>query len=1038
MNLKFLLKKLRFCLSVAVFFISFSSLSGQDDLNVTGTVTDETGKALPGVNVMVKGTTTGVITDLQGEYNIKVPSEESVLVFSFVGYLNEERVVGDQGVIDVTLSEDVQQLSEVVVIGYGAVKKSDLTGAVSSVNADEMQKVATTNIGEALQGRAAGVMVSKSSGKPGAGAEIKIRGINSINSTDPLWVVDGVKGAPIGSIDDVESISILKDAAASAIYGKDAANGVIIVTTKRGAENKTSFKFRAYNSWNITPEFPEPITSNQLAEARITALRNGEVPEETIQDQYGYYLQDFDVSTDWADELLRTGNLQYYYLSASGGDEKANYYISGNVQDQTGTVIENEYTSYNLKINSDLNITDWLLIGESINFSHSDEIPLSNQQGDRLFKQVFRALPMIPVYDETNIAGGGFGYAPFEAQWNGANPVAVLKQYDGFRKNNQLFANVHVELQPFKSLKWRTNLSGRYFWANNEDLVLPQVHGTNQDLRNQYRYELVENSNQSLNSFLTFNKDFGRHSLTLMQGMEAESLSSSWMWSHVFELKSTDVLDTDITDDPESLATEMDKGYGAEYGYFGRLIYDFDDKYLLQANYRYDYSAKFGPDYSAGFFPSFSLGWRISQEQSMQGYAWLNDLKIRGGWGLSGIDNIGQYQYIQYYTARGYQDFGGSLLQGMHLSRIPNYTIKWEEIEQLNFGVDFSFLGNKIYGSVDYYDKTTTDMLIPIDIPTQTGFGNFLGNRGEVKNNGFDFSLNYQNTFNELFFRLSATANYNKNEVIETYGTEETPNILTSSSDFFTISRTEEGHPLAAFYGYVADGIINSQEQLDILNSGASDGFYQSAQTKPGDILFKDIASIDENGNIVMTPDGQVTEVDQTFIGSPWPDWFYGLNLTLEYKNFDFNMFWTGQLGNEIFNETRVWTDQMYGDANTSINVLDAWSEENPDGSVPRLTSNDQNENFKKPSSYFVEDGSYLRLKNLQLGYTLPKTLTNRVQVQSMRIYFSGLNLLTLTDYSGVDPEFVTSSIGNRIQGVDRVDNYPQYRSYTVGIQLEF
>jgi len=366
------------------------------------------------------------------------------------------------------------------------------------------------------------------------------------------------------------------------------------------------------------------------------------------------------------------------------------------------------------------------------------------------------------------------------------------------------------------------------------------------------------------------------------------------------------------------------------------------------------------------------------------------------------------------------------------------HAIKWEEITQLNLGLDFSFLSNKIYGTLDFYDKTTTDMLIRIDIPTQTGFSNYLGNRGEVKNRGFDFSLNYRTNFNDLFFTASFTANYNENEVIDTYGTEETPNILTSSSDFFTISRTEEGHPLASFYGYVADGIISSQEQLDELNESAPDGFYQSPNTKPGDILYDDIASIDENGNIVMSPDGQITEADQTFIGSPWPDWFFGLNLILEYKNFDFTMFWTGQTGNEIFNETKVWLDQMYGDANTSTNILDAWSIDNTDGNIPRLTSNDQNENFKKPSSYFIEDGSYLRLKNLQLGYTLPESLTNRLNIQNLRIYFSGLNLLTFTNYSGVDPEFVTSSGGNSLQGVDRVDNYPQFKSYTVGIQFKF
>jgi len=1039
--------KIHFLL-ITVGFVGINFASGQSGIEIRGKITDNSGQGIPGANVQVEGTKIGAISNLDGNYTITVPSQESVLIYSFIGFLSEKILVGQKNTIDIVLIEDIQKLSEVVVIGYGTMKKADLTGAVSTVDAEDMQKLAVTDVGEALQGRAAGVMVSKSSGKPGAGSEIKIRGINSINQTDPLWVVDGVKGAPIGSMDDVESISILKDAAAAAIYGKEGANGVIIVTTKRGEKGSSKVNFHAYTSWNFLPEMPDLLNANQYAETRIKGLLNGGTEMDVINDSYGYYLQNFDQSTNWKDEIFRAGQLQNYTLSGSGGTEKANYYVSGNIVNQTGNVIENNYSSYNFKINTDLQINDWLRIGESVNFRHSDETPLNQRQGERIYRQLYRALPSIPVYDDTNINGGGFGYAPDSAQWNGANPVANYKLYDGFRKKDRFFANVYAEIRPFESLSWRTDISGRYGWDKNEDLFYPFYHiNNNQDPRNEYRYQLTESMTQRISSFLTFNKNIGLHGLSLMQGFEAEENHSSSIQTSAIELNSLLILDADQIDDQIGVeSSQMDKGHIAEFGYFGRLTYGYNEKYLFQANYRYDYSVKFGSAYAAGLFPSFSAGWRISKEPFMRQYSWLSDLKIRGGWGITGIDNIGQYKYQLYYAdsqsgvgAAGYQDFGGVLYQALHIREIPNNTIKWEEVEQLNIGVDFALYSNKLSGSVDYYKKTTTDMLIPLDIPTQTGFSSFLGNKATNLNQGVDLIVSYKSNLGNAFLSVSGNATYNNNEVIDLQSTEDSPNFLTSGSiEFSPINRTQEQYSIASFYGFLADGIITSQEQIDALNEAAPDGTYQNAGTQPGDILYRDIASRDANGNIVMVPDGQITEEDQTFIGSPWPDWIFGLNVNLTFKSFDFNMQFTGQQGNKIFNEVKVWTDQMYGDANTSTAVLDAWSLDNPNGVIPRLTSSDLNENFIRPSTYFIENGSFVRLKNIQIGYTLPSTIANKIFTQNLRVYVSALNLLTFTSYSGIDPEFVNQSTSNKRQGVDQIDNYPQFKSYTLGIQVEF
>jgi TonB-dependent starch-binding outer membrane protein SusC len=1020
-----------------IFLLLFKSptvLFGQQ--TITGNVVDETSsEPLPGVSVFVKGTTVGTSTDISGNYSITIPSDNNVLVFSFIGYLTEEMLVEGRSKLDVRLVPSLQHLEEIVVVGYGTIRKSDLTGSISSVKGEDIRRMPVLNAAEAIQGKASGAYVSRTSGRPGAGSSIKIRGVGSINRIDPLWVVDGVKGAPIGNLDDIESIEILKDASSAAIYGAEAAGGVILVTTRRGSRD-TKINVHSYYSSNQTMDLPRLLDANQYSILLLQTLERDGIDMTGYQE---YWDREWDRSTNWADVMFQTGFIHNHTISASGGSENANYYLAGGYADQKGTYYGSGFESFNFKINSDIRVNDWLKVGESLTFSTHVKRP--EQAGSGIYTSILRSSPTIPVYDPTNLRGGGYGYLPdslaYSAQYAGGNPFMEANLVEKFENDKTLFANFYAEIAPVKKLSWRTNVVGRFDWDEDEYFQNPTYHSVfNHRQYNTLEKQLYTNNYFMMNSFATYAGVSGSHSYSFMQGFEASYREALMIKTEGRDIPNPRIRNTQMGD-PNFLKSTMNNEYGAKYSYFGRINYALLDKYLFTGNYRLDASDKFGTNYSTGLFPSISVGWRLSQEGFMNNVAFFDDLKIRLGWGILGIDNIPSYLFSSTYNQYGYSGFGSdaytNLIPGRHINHFSNTDIRWEEIEQWNLGVDFAILGNKLLGSFEYYDKTTSNMLVNINLPLSSGFGNARINNGEISNKGIDMTLNWQQSINRLRLNISGNASRNVNKVMNLRDPVGTNFFIHSNQ-----SRTEEGYPVASFYGYVVDGIIRSQEEVDVLNQDSPDGVYQNSGTGPGDLLYRDFASIDEDGNIVMIPDGKVTAADQTFIGNPWPDWVFGFTVRADWNSFDLGMFWQGVFGIDIYNENKTFTEALFSDYNSSTRILDAWSPENPGGNIPRVSYNDPNRNFQHISSYFIEDGSYLRLKNIQLGYTLPARLANVVAMRNARVYISGINQVTITRYSGVDPEFVSSESNNLSQMVDATRNYPQYKSWVFGLQIDF
>lgn len=1008
-------------------FLTLSSISAQCQEKISGVVFDGlTNEPLVGVNIRIKDKMIGTVTDIEGSFSLTVSEDDNHLVFSYVGYEEMEVALDGRTFIRVSLSPSMATLSEMVVVGYGTIRKSDLTGSVASVKGEDIRRMPVINAAEAIQGKASGTFVSRTSGQPGAGSTIKIRGIGSINRIDPLWVVDGVKGAPIGNLDDIESIEILKDASAAAIYGTEAAGGVILVTTRRGSQKETKISAHSFYSSNTTMDFPTLLDANQYSRILLSTLVNDGIDTTGYN---SYWNRDWPTSTNWVDVMFQTGFIHNHTLSASGGNEQANYYLAGGFADQKGTYYSSAYRSFNFKINSDIKVKEWLKVGESLTFVSSLSTP-EKTEGTGIYRSVIRATPTIPVYDPTNIRGGGYGYIPdslaTSAQWAGGNPFAEANLVEGFNEKKTLFANFYAELSPIPGLTWRTNAVGRFNWNESEHFRNPTYHST--FTRQQYNTLSKNLSNGKyymLNSFATLSKQSGNHSYSVMQGFEASYSTSLAIATEGRDIPNPKVRNTQMGD-PNFLKSTMGNGRGASYSYFGRLNYAFSEKYLFTGNYRLDASEKFGPNYSTGFFPSLSAGWRVSQEGFMQNQTIFDDLKVRLGWGILGIDNIPSYLFAPSYSQQGYTGFGtdaySNLIPGRYISFFANQDIRWEEIEQWNFGIDFAILGSKLFGSIEYYDKATSNMLVNINLPQSSGFGSARINNGEISNKGIDMILTWQHRVNDLSYSFSGNAAYNVNKVLSLRDPIGTSFFIHAGQ-----SRTEEGFPLASFYGYVAEGIIRSQQELEALNMGSPDGVYQKPQTTLGDIRYKDL-----NG------DGKITAEDQTFIGNPWPDWVYGFTALASWKSFDISMFWQGVYGIEIYNQNKIYTEALFSDYNTSTRILDAWSPENPGGKIPRISYNDPNQNFQNISSYFIEDGSYLRLKNIQLGYTLPKKAARIAFMSNARVYISGMNLITLTKYTGVDPEFVSNTGSNTSQMVDATGNYPQYRSWVFGVQIDF
>jgi len=1007
---------------------------------VNGVITDENGQPFPGVNVIEKGTGNGVISDFDGNYKISLNGENVTLVFSYIGYTAQEITYTGQSTINATMEPDVQALDEVVVVGYGTQKKSDLTGSISTIKSEDISKQAETRLENALQGRAAGVNVARGQGSPGSASKISIRGAGSIGNTAPLWIIDGVPQDPgnFFNPNDIASVEVLKDAAASAIYGARAAHGVILVTTKRGASEKINVSLNTSTGFRNAINLPNMLNTAQYIDIYTQSRADaGVAPDPAWSNPSA--LPD----TDFADELYRTAIEQRINLSVSGGSEKAQFFVSGAYDKEQGIMIDNQFERFALRVNSDFKIGKMLKIGESLLVSRTQENPTAENGRD--LERLYRAAPTIPIRDPSNPLGG-WGRVPLYG--SGINPVATEFQNHILNRNTRINGNIYAELVPLEGLTLRGSVGFNVNSAHSREFSEAFDAGNISDI-SRLRHFSGDEESVNTNLVLTYNKAIGDHNFTLLGGMERFVLDGIEFdaTAQEFPVEYTESFALASGDVNIAQRNTISDQYRLQ-SYFGRFDYSFADRYLLQANIRRDGSSRFGSANQFGVFPSLSAGWRVINEKFMENNGIFSNFKLRASWGLLGSDRTADYIFARTYrNFRSTYEFdatgvdGGNKVRGFYLNSLPNNDIKWEEVEQLNIGLDVGFFNNSLNLTADYYIKTTNDMILNVPVPNSSGISPSRGNVPEIpvnaanmENRGFELAADYRFAINDWKFNFSANAAWNKNEILELTGEEDFNILRTGGGPVVNgpIAITEVGQPLGTFFGFETDGVFQSQAEVDLVNSGAADGAYQTNQTAPGDLRYRDISGPDG------VPDGEITNDDRTYLGNPWPEMIYGFNAAVEYKGFDLSLFFQGVSGVDLFNANRGYYRSTFAGYNTSEKVFEGWTAQNPSTTHPRVNLNDPNGNFVNSSAYQVEDGSYLKLRNIQIGYALPSTILDRLSLSNLRIFASAQNIWTITGYDGLDPEVSNGNGNNTLQGLDNQSVYPQTSLVSLGLQIGF
>lgn len=1010
---------------------------------VKGTVKDQSGIELPGVSIVVKGTINGTVTDSEGNYSINVP-ENGILVFSYVGFFSQEIKVGNQRTLDITLKEDTQALDEVVVVGYTTQKKADLTGAVSSVKMASLNDMSVSGINSALQGRMSGVTVLQSSGAPGSGTSIRIRGMGTFGNNEPLYVIDGMPADNMNDINpgDIERIDVLKDAASAAIYGSRAANGVVIIQTKKGAKSdKVNIAFNTHHGFSMAQKKIDLLNATQRNTIHLEAYDNAikyDGHDPVKNPVPGYYTSDYaKVSrTNWQDEIFSSAAYQANYdLSLSGGSDKFKYNIMGAHLTQDGLLKNSNFKRTTLRINTELEVIKNLKIGENLMITHSKQKIVPEMGANGSIAPALQFDPSVPVYEDK---AKGIYSGSGELGADLRNPVAVLDRSDRARTRDRIFGNVYAEYNFLNDFTIKTDLG--YDWSDwGEKWFVTRVPEAG---RASNTNELTErgwkDSKWITTTTLKYDKTFGLNKLMLLGGTSYESFNSEFT-----NARGTGFISEDKSQRYLSAATSIAWMQGgreewAMNSYFARLDYSFGDRYLLSASFRADGSSKFEKGNRWGYFPSVSGGWRISEEpffQSVKESA-IQNLKLRASWGKLGNQDMGSNYPTRVLIANttdddGYNTVFGSTETvgfGRYEATIANPDLKWEVTTQTDLGLDISFL-NKFDFGFDYFTKKSSDVLLEIPVPSLAGIdGGMMVNAAEVRNRGFDMNLSYNTKVND--FNISAYGNFSsvKNEVLS-MGTG-SRNMFTSSYRSTNITRTRVGEPIAHFYGYKNGGVFKSQEDIDAYVNDKGEKIQPAA--KVGDLKFLDL---DNNGKIDSD--------DQTNIGSGFPDFTYGFGTDLEYKGFDFSFFFQGVAGYDIFNALKY--EGMFVDAryNQFAAILDRYHPtNNPGGSGPRVTIKDTNNN-RRMSDYYVDKGDYLRLKTLTVGYTFNRNAIKKLGLQKLRVYATVQNLLTFTSYKGFDPE-LGETYANELDnygvteiGVDR-GQFPQPKTFIMGININF
>ena len=970
-------------------------------ITVQGVVKDQTGETVIGASVMEKGTTNGTITGIDGDFSLNM-SPNGTLVVSFVGYKAQEVQVKGQKQLQVVLSEDAEMLDEVVVIGYGTMKKSDLTGAVSSIGNKDIKDSPVSNLGQAIQGKISGVQIVDA-GKPGDNVSIKIRGLGSINNCDPLVVIDGVPtdlGLSSLNMADVERLDVLKDASATAIYGSRGANGVVMITTKRGTEGKGKLAVSANYSFQNATNVPSLLNAAQYAELSndmmVNSGRNPN-PEWANPSELG-------AGTDWMDELLRTGVMQNYTVSYSGGNEKSHYYVSGGFLDQSGIVKSVNYRRFTFQSNSDAQVLKWLKFSNNITFSADTKKSGSYNIGDAL-----KALPIYPVKNEDGSWSGPDG----NSEWYGStrNPIGPTElnksQTDGYN----FLANLTAELTFTKWLKFKSTFGyDAKFWFI--DNFTPKYNWKPTPTEETSRYKSDNKSFTYLwDNYFLFDHTFAeKHRVGLMAGMSAQWNTNNYLnaQKNVFMFDNVHEMDNG----EEMYAIGGNETEWALLSYMARVNYSYEDRYLLTATIRRDGSSRFGKKHRWGTFPSVSVAWRASQEKWFPKNDYINDLKVRAGYGVTGSQaSVGNYSYLASYNTSVYPfDISSGNQTALVSSTLANPYIHWEEVAQTNIGFDASLFNSRVMFSFDAYLKETRDMLVKASIPITSGFEDTTTtytNAGKVRNQGIEMSLHTINLTGELGWETNLTATYNKNKIKDL--NSDVPYYINQINNSY-VTMLAKDYPINVFYGYVTDGIFQNQSEVNThaVQPGA----------EPGDIRFRDLNN-----------DGVINDSDRTVIGNPNPSWLFSMNNSLSYKGFELSVFLQGIAGNKIYNANNIDNTGMAAAYNQTTDVLKRWQGEGTSNSMPRAVFGDPNQNTRV-SDRFVENGSYLRLKNITLSYTFPKQWLQKAQIENARLSLSCENVATITGYSGFDPE-----VG--INGIDQ-NRYPISRTFSLGLNFNF
>lgn len=968
------------------------SVPAQQQKTVSGKVTDSSGSPLPGVSVVVKGTTTGSITDGNGNYHLSNVPAGATLQFTFVGMKPAEVAIGNKTVINAVLSEETYGIDEVVAIGYGTMKKGDVTGALSVVSSKEFESRSTTQLGDALEGKIAGVQISKPSGQPQAGNNIRIRGISTITAgSEPLYIVDGVPSSSINEIDptDIESISILKDASSAAIYGASGSNGVVLVTTKRGSNQPTKVNFNAYYGMANVWKKQDVLNASQYKELMT------EMGKTTDWSLYPY-------DNNWQDQVFRSAETKNSQISISGGNEKTSFYLSGSYLNQQGIVITNSLEKYNFRVNLDHKINDHIKVGTSVSYSRWADVNVGEGGKWSVSNAIITGSPVTNVYNED----GTFAINPFISDLE--NPVALLLQDDHKNRNHRFNGNAFAEISFLKDLKFKS-MFGIEEQNGDYNSWIDPIHSrwgrTNQGLasfsQSHNFYWISENT-------LNYNKVISKHTLGAMVGFTTSKHAGegSSIDAKGFGSPSVHTVNAGATRNSGYWETAR-----SNVAVLGRINYSYADKYLLTANFRADASSVFGANSKWGYFPSFSAGWRISKEDFFGQNNLLTDLKIRAGWGVVGNDQVGEYSSFGLVSPGAFYVFGGQKVPGTAISTMENNDLKWEQTAQTNVGLDASLINNRITVTADYYYKKTTDMLLNSPIPGSIGMGysssTATKNIGSMTNKGLEFQVNSKNLVGALKWTTDFNISFNRSKITKL---DKGVPIKTGYISYRgNVAIAEEGQPLGMFFGYVADGV----------------------DPQTGLMKYKDLDNT-----------GDLSDGDQTLIGNANPKFIYGLTNSFNYKNFTLSIFFQGVQGNDIFNASRIETEGMYLFINQRATVLNRWKKPGDITDVPK-SSGDGDDHNSLLSSRYVENGSYLRLKSLTLGYDLPKSLCNKLKLQKIYFYVTGENLLTFTKYSGFDPEVsiygsgTDNSLKNIAPGVD-YGVYPQARNFLFGINLSF